>query len=74
MARKGESTMSFLSYRITMHNGRNRTRLLCINMPRLTTQQRVWICVEYARVNNAEEVLRRWRNHWHDVPSPGIRQ
>ena len=31
-------------------------------MPRLTIEQRVWICSEYAKVNNAEEVLRRWRN------------
>ena len=35
----------------------------CINMPHLTIEQRLWICVEYARVNNAKEVLRRWRNH-----------
>ena len=31
-------------------------------MPRLTLEQQVWICSEYAKVNNAEEVLRRWCN------------
>ena len=35
-----------------------------LNMPPLTKDQRVWICVEYARVNNAEEVRRRWLGHW----------
>lgn len=34
-----------------------------LNMPQLTKDQRVWICVEYARVNNAEEVRRRWLGH-----------
>jgi len=29
-------------------------------MPRLTIHQRVWICIEFARVNNAREVARRW--------------
>jgi len=31
-------------------------------MPRLTVEQRIWVCIEFARVNNAEEVLRRWNN------------
>ena len=31
-----------------------------VNMPRLTIQQRVWVCSEYARVNNVQEVIRRW--------------
>ena len=42
-------------------------------MPRLTIQQRVWVCLEYARVNNAEEVVRRWRINWGDVPAPSTR-
>ena len=29
------------------------------SMPRLTIEQRVWVCVEYARVANVREVLRR---------------
>ena len=35
-----------------------------LNMPQLTKDQRVCICVEYARVNNAEEVRTRWLGHW----------
>ena len=41
-----------------------------LNMPCLTVQQRVWVCLEYAMVNNAEEVIRRWPIHWGNVPSP----
>ena len=41
-----------------------------INMPHLTKDQRVWICLEYGRVNNACEVLRRWAERWGDVPAP----
>ena len=33
-------------------------------MVQLTNQQRVWICLEYARVNNAHEVRRRWPAHF----------
>jgi hypothetical protein len=39
-------------------------------MPRLTKNQRVWICLEYARVNNACEVLRRWAERWGNLPAP----
>lgn len=35
-----------------------------LNMPQLTKDQRVWVCIEYARVNNAEEVRRRWLGRW----------
>ena len=28
-------------------------------MPRLTIPQRTWVCIEFARTNNAAEVLRR---------------
>ena len=40
------NTVNWVPMGITMHNTRSRTRLLCINMPRLTIQQRVWICVD----------------------------
>ena len=39
-------------------------------MPRLSNDQRVWICVEMARVNNAAEVLRRWPARWPNVHPP----
>ena len=41
-----------------------------LNMPQLTKNQRVCICVEYAKVNNAEEVRRRWLGHWPDDRVP----
>ena len=37
-------------------------------MPRLTVQQPVWVCLEHARVNNAEEVIRRWPVYCGNVP------
>ena len=39
-------------------------------MPRLTKDERVWICLEYAKTNNAYEVLRRWDERWENVPKP----
>ena len=39
-------------------------------MPRLTTDQRVWICIEYARTNNVCQVLRQWPVRWHGIPAP----
>ena len=39
-------------------------------MPRLTIPQRTWVCIEFARTNNATEVLRRWPNQWPNVPPP----
>ena len=39
-------------------------------MPCLTIEQRVWVCVEYARVSNVREVLRRWPNYWFNIPTP----
>ena len=39
-------------------------------MPRLTIAQRVWVCIEYARVNNAQEVIRRWAIYWDNIPAP----
>ena len=41
-----------------------------IKMPRLTNDQRVWLCLEYARVNNACEVQRRWAERWGNLPAP----
>ena len=42
-------------------------------MAPLSKNQRVWICLEYARTNNASEVLRRWRRHWPNLPPPTVR-
>ena len=39
-------------------------------MPQLTKDQRVWICVEYARTNNVCEVIRRWPVRWYGIPVP----
>ena len=39
-------------------------------MPRMTIAQRTWVCIEYARTNNALEVLRRWPNHWPKMQPP----
>ena len=46
---------------------------LFIKMPRLTKDQRVWVCLEYARVNNAFEVRRRWPNNWPGIQPPSDR-
>ena len=42
-----------------------------LKMPRLTKDQRVWVCLEYARLNNASEVKRRWP--WPDIQPPSDR-
>ena len=42
-------------------------------MPRFTIPQRIWVCIEFACVGNAHEVLRRWRNHWLNTIPPTIR-
>ena len=42
-------------------------------MPQLTKDQRVWICIEFARTNNAHEVARRWVNRWQGIQVPTIR-
>ena len=39
--------------------------LCLLNMPPLTKEQRTWVCVEYAKTDNAEEVKRRC-----NVPAP----
>ena len=32
--------------------------------------QRVWVCLEHARFQNAEEVRRRWPDRWGNIPAP----
>ena len=39
-------------------------------MPRLTVEQRTWICVEMSRVDSSREVVRRWAAFWPDIPPP----
>lgn len=39
-------------------------------MPRLTKEQRVWICLEMAGIENAQEVLRRWPAQWPGINAP----
>ena len=39
----------------------------------LLKDQRVWICLEYDRVNNACQVLRRWAERWGNLPAPSNR-
>jgi hypothetical protein len=39
-------------------------------MSRLTNDQRVWICLEHARFQNAAEVRRRWPGRWGNTPAP----
>ena len=46
--------MSFMGY--VLHSE------LILTMPRLNKDQRVWVCLEHARVQNAAEVRRRWPN------------
>ena len=38
-------------------------------MPRLTKDQRIWICLEHARFQNAAEVRRRWPGRWGNTPA-----
>jgi hypothetical protein len=45
---------------IKFYNIPKKRGVFFINMLRLTKDQTVWICLEYARVNNACEVIRRW--------------
>ena len=33
-------------------------------MPQLTKDQRVWIVLVYARVNNTTEIMPRWPGQW----------
>ena len=42
-------------------------------MVELSKYQRVWICLEFARTNNASEIIRRWINHWPNMRPPTVR-
>ena len=39
-------------------------------MPQLTIQQRIWVCLEMARVRNSVEVRRRWPQRFPNVRVP----
>ena len=41
-------------------------------MGQLTLDQRVWICMEMARLNNAHQVSRSWANHWPGIQAPAV--
>ena len=41
-------------------------------MTQLSKDQRIWICLEFARSNNASEVIRRWINHWLSMRPPTV--
>ena len=41
-------------------------------MGQLTLDQRVWICMEMARLNNAHQVGRSWANHWPGIQAPAV--
>ena len=41
-----------------------------LNMPRLSKDQRVWVCLEHTRIQNAAEVKRRWPGRWGNIPPP----
>ena len=45
---------------------------MCLKMVQLTKQQRVWKCLEFARVNNATEVRRRWHLHFPERAPPSV--
>ena len=42
-------------------------------MVQLTIPQRIWVCIEMGRVNNAHEDRRSWRNRWPGHPAPTVR-
>ena len=39
-------------------------------MRQFSDEQRTWVCLEMARVQNANEVIRRWRNRWAPARPP----
>lgn len=41
-----------------------------MKMPRLTLEQRIWICKEMSLLNNASDVLRRCPASWPDITPP----
>ena len=44
-----------------------------LDMPRLSKDQRVWVCLEHARIQNAAEVRTRWPGRWGNIPAPSKR-
>ena len=36
------------------------------------TQQRVWICLQMARLHSASAVQRAWRQYWHGIDPPHV--
>ena len=48
--------------KICSHLPRNKRRIVVIIMPRLTNDQRVWVCLEYAISDKAQKVIgtMRW--------------
>ena len=43
---------------------------LILDIQRLTKEQRVWVFLERARLDNAAEVKRRWPGRWGNIPAP----
>ena len=41
-----------------------------LKMPRLSNDQRTWVCLEMACVQNATEVIRRWPARCPNIPLP----
>ena len=42
-------------------------------MVQLTKEQRVWVCTEMARIDNAHQVRRSWADQWPGVPAPAVK-
>ncbi len=42
-------------------------------MVQLTKDQRVWVCTEMVRINNAHQVRRSWVDHWPGIPAPAVK-
>ena len=40
----------------------------------LSEDQRVWVCLEYARIQNAAGVKRRWPGRWVNIPASAKRE
>ena len=41
-------------------------------MQQLRTQQRVWTCLQMARLQSANAVQRTWRQYWHGIDPPHV--
>ena len=42
-------------------------------MVQLTQDQRIWVCIEMARLGNAKAVQRSWLNRWPGINAPTAR-